>query len=718
MKHCSSSLVRAFATALLAVGACADHPSVTATAAPLAGGGLDFVIPTNVALGAAPSGVIVADLDGDGHPDLAAATGASGVTVALARDGGFAPPLAFSAGTASRLASGDFDGDGNIDIVVLNEAGVAVLLGRGDGSFSGPQSFATGSAPTGIAVGDFDRDGKLDVAVADGWGGRVAVLLGKGDGSFGAATAYATLPGKSMFAAGDVDGDSNLDLLVADVDGDIVTLFGKGDGTFRSGPAQKLSQWPHILAIAVGDFDGDGKLDLAIAWSDPAPDHLGSAGVDLGNGDGTFHGIGGPPAFNRCQPKEVALADVDGDGKLDLIADIAHGSVVVTVLNKGDGTLGAIAYHRAAGPLFTAVDLDGDGRADVIAGSGDGVAVSAGNGDGTLRAPRAFEVGDDGGGIVGKMAVGDFNRDGFADVAVTYNDTTIAHLDVLLGDARGGLRRVTSIGLGDSSERPELDAVDVNGDGILDLVHASDLLVLLGNGDGTFRQAYLDGRTGASAMAFGDFDDDGKLDAALCIRGQNSITVLPGKGDGTFVRDRAIPIALGAPPTSIAAADLDGDGHADLVVSTGGSLSLILAKGGGTFAPALPLAGAPGAASIAAADLDGDGRIDLVLTSGDATTALINTGSDGFRVAGTVPASGRLRVGDVDGDGIPDVLLHGSLLAVYRGKGNGTFDVGRVYGFGERDFGVGDVDGDGQPDVISSLTYVSPFVAVLRNASR
>ncbi|APR88415.1 Putative aggregation factor core protein MAFp3, isoform C [Minicystis rosea] len=703
---------------LLALGACADHPPLTETAASFAAGALNFVVPVSVDLGAAPSGVVVADLDGDGHPDLAAATGARGVTVALARDGGFAPPRAFPAGNATNLVAGDFNGDDEIDLAVTNEAGVTVLLGKGDGSFGEPLSFATKSVPASIAVGDFDRDGKLDVAVAGGSGGQVAVLLGKGDGSFGAATTYATLPWKSMLATGDVDGNGKLDLLVANVTGEVVTLFGNGDGTFRSGPTKRLSQWLHVLAIAAGDFDGDGKLDLAIAWLDPSPDHLGAAGVALGNGDGTFRGIGSTPAFNRSQPKAVALADVDGDGKLDLIANIAHDSVVVTSLNKGDGTLGAIAYHRAAGPLLAAADLDGDGRADVLAASGTGVAVSAGNGDGTLHAPRAFEVSDESGGILGRIAIGDFNRDGFADVAVTYNDTTIAHIDVLLGDARGGLQRGSSIGLGDSSERWELDAVDVDGDGILDLVYASELLVLLGKGDGTFRQAYRDGRTNASAMTFGDFDGDGKLDAALCLWRQNGITILPGKGDGTFAKDRPIQIATDGPAAAIAAADLDGDGHTDLVVSTGGSLLVILGKGDGTFASPRPVAGAPGAASIATADLDGDGRIDLVLAGGDVTAALINTDGGTFRITETVPSSGKLRVADVDGDGIPDVLLHGGMLAVHRGKGDGTFEVGRVYGFGGRDFGVGDIDGDARLDVVSSLTYLSPFVAVLRNASR
>src|SRR5947208_3398046 len=103
MTHCSSSLARVLAAALLTLAAGNDRSPILDTAAPLAAGALDFVVPVGVDLGAAPSGVVVADLDGDGHPDLAAATGARGVTVALARDGSFAPPRAFPAGDATNL---------------------------------------------------------------------------------------------------------------------------------------------------------------------------------------------------------------------------------------------------------------------------------------------------------------------------------------------------------------------------------------------------------------------------------------------------------------------------------------------------------------------------------------------------------------------------------------------------------------------------------------
>jgi FG-GAP-like repeat/EF hand len=169
----------------------------------------------------------------------------------------------------------------------------------------------------------------------------------------------------------------------------------------------------------------------------------------------------------------------------------------------------------------------------------------------------------------------------------------------------------------------------------------------------------------------------------------------------------------------VEAADLDGDGHPDLAVSAGGSLLVLLGKGDGSFAPARRASGVPSAAALAAADLDGDGRIDLVVAHGgeQVSTVLLNAGG-AFRPAWTVPSSGKLRVADLDEDGIADLVVLGDALVIYRGKGDGTFEVARAYGFGGSDVAVADVDGDGRLDIVLPAGNRSPFVSVLPNASR
>ena len=710
---------RALAAAVLVIPACVYSTSPAQDEADLEARAIDFVAPSQVDLGATPTALVVADLDGDGLPDLAAAAGTKGVSVALRKAGGFAPPTAYATGEARGLVAGDFDGDGKPDLVVATADGIALLRGKGDGSFAAAERSPVDSVLGPIVAGDFDRDGKLDVAVMVA-GGRVAVLLGKGDGSFRPATSYGGLSGRTMLVAGDVDGDGKTDFVIAGGAGRVLALLGNGDGTFRSGPVTQLGIEDIFYALAAGDLDGDGKLDLAVARASRVPDHLGSIGVARGSGDGTFHWTDGTSDFNRSKPSAVALVDLDGDGKLDVVADIAKGGILVTVLGKGDGTLGAIAYHRSAGPPLGAAGLDGDGRVDVVAANGAGVAVTAGNGDGTLRAARAFQIGGEGGGLPGRVAVGDFNRDGIADVAVTYNNTTTTHVDVLLGDGRGGLRWSGGYGLGDTSERGELAAFDVDGDGILDLVDVSELKVLLGNGDGSFRMAPRSAPLRANGLQLGDFDGDAKVDAVVYRAGQGGLTLVPGNGDGTFARDRQRPIAVDGGINSVVAADLDGDGHLDLAVGTSGTLVVLLGQGDGSFVPAPPIAGIAATVAVAAGDLNGDGRLDLVVAHDgeQVSTALLNQGGGVFRVGGTVPSAGRLRVADVDGDGIADLLVHGGVLAAYRGKGDGTFEPARVYGEGGRDFGLAYAAKEGgRPDIVVALPGPRPFVTVLRNAS-
>jgi hypothetical protein len=725
-----------FAAALLVLAACADRAPISDSAA-LTGCVLDFVAPSSVALGTRPAAVVVADFDGDGHPDLAATNGAGSVTVALARGGGFAAPRALPAGDARGLVAGDFDGDGKVDLVVTNAGGVGVLLGRGDGSFGAPRSFDVGAVPAAIVAGDFDHDGRLDVAVAVG--GRVGVLLGGGDGSFQAARWSTSLPLGERLVAGDIDGDGKLDLLVTTKSERARTLyaplFGNGDGTFRSEPARDFAQSADddavvVQGIAAGDLDGDGKLDLVLASTLHAPDYPGFVGVLLGKGDGTFRRGGGAGGFNRFYPSAVALADLDGDGKLDVIANITRDHVVLTALGKGDGSLGPVAYHQAAGPLLAAADLDGDGKADVLAARDDGVAVSWGNGDGTLRAPRAFQIGC-GGGFTGRVTAGDFNGDGFADVAVTCDSTSVSNVHVFLGDGRGDLREASTNGIWNGSARDDIAAVDLDGDGILDLVDLVDPVVMLGNGDGTFRRIDPSLLAYGNGQVLGDFDGDGKIDVVLYPRRGPGLTFVPGKGDGTFASDRKATIAIpGTSTGAVTAADLNGDGKLDLAVSTETSLLVLFNRGNGTFAPGRPLDGVTSVKAVAAADLDGDGGIDLVAAHAgdDASTVLLNMGGGAFRPAGTVPSSGRLRVADLDGDGVPDLLVQGDVLAVYRGSGDGTFDAGRVYPAGGNDFAIADLDGDGRPDVVvavggrrvdrPNLPSMSPFVSVMRSASR
>lgn len=266
---------------------------------------------------------------------------------------------------AYSVAVADVNGDGNPDIVVANECGindctsgdVAVLLGNGDGTFQTAVAYDSGGYQTrSVAVADVNRDGRPDLLVTSCCGdqGIVGVLLGNGDGTFQPVVTYDSGGSYPLtVAVADVNGDGNLDLVVANANSDAVgVLLGNGDGTFQAAVSYG-SGGTDTNSVAVADVNGDGKPDLLAVNSCSSDNNCnGSVGVLLGNGDGTFQPVvpydsGGSGAMS------VAVADVNGDGKLDLIC--ANDGTVGTVgvlLGNGDGTFQTpVTYNSDAGTV-------------------------------------------------------------------------------------------------------------------------------------------------------------------------------------------------------------------------------------------------------------------------------------------------------------------------------------------------------------------------------
>ena len=344
--------------------------------------------------------VAVADVNGDGKPDLLVAgvdnagnPASGGVGVLLGNgDGTFQPAVTYDTGGVDALwvAVADVNNDGMADLVVVNLcmdsscgdgsfSSLAVLLGNGDGTFQPPVAFRSGGSAISLQVADVNSDRKLDVIVANSEG-SVGVLLGNGDGTFQSARTYPSGGvGSNAIVVVDVNGDGKPDLAVANCNcgprgGSVGVLLGNGDGTFQ--PALTYpAGGTYTFGLATGDLNGDGKPDLVVTNTGPH-----TVAALLGNGDGTFQRAG--PRLGGEQPHAVAIADVNGDGQPDLVVDnyavnnpsspfTFGGATVLLNIFSGDfermKTLSSLAYGADA---ITVADVNGDGRPDILLANG------------------------------------------------------------------------------------------------------------------------------------------------------------------------------------------------------------------------------------------------------------------------------------------------------------------------------------------------------------
>jgi len=321
------------------------------------------------------------------------------------------------------VAVGDFNGDLLPDLVTANthDNTVSIFLNSGTGTFAAGATYDTGGSPQSayaVAVGDFNADGSTDLVVANKENGNVGVLMNKGDGTgtFNAAQLVPAGDDPVSVAVADFDHNGALDIAVANqyygmAAKRVTVLLNNGSGGFSNPAYYPTGNFP--TGVAAGDLNGDGSPDLVVSNSN---DNTVSVFININNGSGTFGTKGDYPV--GVGPSSVAVADLNGDGKPDVVTTNSGGFTVSALLNFGNGTFGGrVDSVTCNNPGATGVaDFNGDGKLDLaVAGATaiDNLSVLEGNGDGTFASRTHYGVGD----TPTSVAVGDFNSDGKPDFA-------------------------------------------------------------------------------------------------------------------------------------------------------------------------------------------------------------------------------------------------------------------------------------------------------------
>jgi hypothetical protein len=635
-----------------------------------------------------PAGVCcaltIADVTGDGKPDLIIAGSTSTVAILAVLpgngDGTFQPPVLTSfvpPGFTGFLhfvdrAVGDINGDGKMDVVLFTGPNIFLLLGNNSGSFtfSGTlQSYQNGGNIDSMYLLDLNGDSHPDILTTDALGADFEVFLGKGDGTFSNFTRYSAGTPAGPFLLADVDGDGHPDVLTVyfEVNQPYQLGYFKNnlDGTFSTLTNVGASPSQGTPLVSAGDLNSDGIPDLTFLTPSGLAVSLGQSGPSFGSTHTTISG--GSMSPYSTLPTKPVLGDFNGDGHTDIAIAVEGG--IVLLFGKGNGTFISDDFYDMGQPVgsATVAKFSASGNMDIAV---------------TLPAPfprlllgdgkGSFTLGPDPNSSYGSQApvvtvlAADFNGDGKPDLNLgdmLPNTSSSATQSVAFNLGNG----IFSAPVAVPNSSPII--ADFNGDGRKDIINVSgmQIIVSLGQSNNTFVPVTTPLRLPFDTGLFnvGDVNNDGKPD--LVINYRDHLEIWLGNGDGTFTYSSSLSVQNIVSAAVAAVSDVDGDGNVDIILSPesnpAGSISplaIFYGNGNGTFLSPVFIPIAHRYSQVVVADINRDHLPDLVMTDGAAIAVVMNLGGRKFDAEVDYVAGRSISgfsVVDVNSDGYPDIVV-------------------------------------------------------------
>ncbi|CAF1020117.1 unnamed protein product [Adineta ricciae] len=630
-----------------------------------------------------PNGIAIADLNDDGLNDVVISNSDSNQIGVFLRENiqTFSNQIVYSTGTHSHpysLTIADFNHDQQFDVAVANFGtnNIGIFLGKGNGSLTFHKIFPLGSSrPRWIDNGDLNNDSFVDLVTVNYGTNTIGIHLGDGQGNFQKQTIYSTGFDSDLFSLKikDLNNDGNLDIVVSNFGIDNIGIFyGFGDGKFTNQTSLYTGLKSHPYSIVIDDFNHDEHMDIGVTHSG-----TNQIGIYLGVGNQSFTKATLYSTGNSSSPLSIATGDFNNDNHLDII--VGNYEIPNVGIFYGDGT-GSFSDQII---FYTNSNCN----------------------------PHI-------------LITSDFNNDTRLDIAIVNYDYN--YLDIVLTHAKYAYRNQHSYKtVGANSQPYSIISADFNNDNYLDLIvgnyWTSDIGVFLGY-DGekfTSQRTFSTGTgSGPRGIAYGDFNNDSKLDIVVANYYVNNIALLFGNADGTFSNRRSFSTGSSSNPWTVAIGDLNNDSQSDIVVTNSGknTIGIFINYGNGNFSNQRTYATGNNSQPrhVIVTDVNNDQILDILVANygtrnigiflgyGNATFTDQTIYSIGNN---STPSS--FACDDFNGDGLIDIGVvdtYNNQLVLFFGYKDGTFLSTSKYSTGRNsqpyDISVSDVNNDKQVDII------------------